>query len=128
MNSAPIINCVKEFVSLAKPGTLTIRCYMYPPLTASAIKPRLPLDRELAAQALGLLMRLDSELREARADWNEDRFRRLMRSRPRAVRRLMRRWERLDPKPVVPLGSLRRRYHANLAGHHYEASPIALPL
>src|SRR5438477_7330307 len=104
MNSAPIVNCVEEIASVAKPQTLTIRCYMYPPLTASAIRPRLPLDRELTAQAMGLLMRLDADLREARAEWNEDRFRRVMRSRPGAVRRLLRRWERLDPKPVVPLG------------------------
>jgi hypothetical protein len=128
MHSAPVLNCVKEFASVAKPGTLTIRCYMFPPLTASAIRPPLPLDRELAAQALGLLMRLDADLREARADWDEDRFRRLMRSRPRAVRRLIRRWERLDPKSVVPLGSLRRRYHANVAGHQYDASSMAIPL
>lgn len=115
------INCVEEVAPLAAVRTLTIRCYVYPPLTANALWPNLGLDRDFAVQAIRLLMRLDSELCEARADWNDDRFRRLMRSRPRAVRRLIRRWERLDPKPPVPLGSLRRRYHPNLAGHLCEA-------
>ncbi len=64
-----------------------------------------------------LLMRLDTDLKSARADWNQDRFRRLMRLRPKAVARLRRRWERLNPSPQIPLGSLRRRYHANIAGH-----------
>jgi hypothetical protein len=88
---------------------------MYPPLTASALWPRLDTDRELTRQAMTLLMRVDYELKEARAEWNEDRFRRLMRLRPRAVSRLSRRWERLNPKPLIPLGNLRRRYHSNLA-------------
>jgi hypothetical protein len=59
----------------------------------------------------------DNEIREARADWNEDRFRRLMRLRPGVVQRLRRRWERPVPLPQVPLGTLRRRYHANIAGN-----------
>ena len=119
------INCIEERTDPrevnASGGALTIRCYVYPPLTASALWPKLNCDRELTAQAIRLLMRLDFELRAARADWNDDRFRRIMRLRPRAVRRLIRRWERLDPKPVVPLGNLRRRYHSNLAGHLYDA-------
>jgi len=53
-------------------------------------------------------MRLDRELREARADWNQDWFRRLMRLRPRVVARLRRRWEILNPLPPIPLGTLRR--------------------
>jgi len=120
MQNLSIINCVEEFASLAAVRTSTIRCYLYPPLTARALWPKLNPERELSAQAIQLLMRLDSKLREARADWNDDRFRRLMRSRPKAVRRLIRRWEQLDPKPLMPLGSLRRRYHANLAGHLYD--------
>jgi len=72
-------------------------------------------ERLLAAQALQLLMRLDHELREARANWNQDRFRRVMRARCKAVSRVRRRWHRLNPAPSVPLGELRRRYHANLA-------------
>ena len=72
-------------------------------------------ERLLAAQALRLYMRLDSELREARAQWNQDWFRRLMRVRPKAVLRLRRRWAKLDPMPAIPLGGLGRRYHANLA-------------
>lgn len=70
-----------------------------------------------------LFMRIESEMREARADWNQDRFRRLMRLRPRAVTRLRRRWERLKPQPRIPLGSLRRRYHANLGCYLYESNP-----
>jgi hypothetical protein len=84
---------------------------------AAALWPSLPPDRELTAQAVTLLMRLDAELRVARADWNEDRFRRLVHLRPRAVARLRRRWERLNPKPAIRLGTLRRRYHASIAGY-----------
>lgn len=77
-------------------------------------------ERLLASQALQLLMSLESELAEARADWNQDRFRRVMRARSKAVSRVRRRWNRLNPPPAVPLGKLRRRYHANLAGYLYE--------
>jgi hypothetical protein len=84
-------------------------------LTAEALPFALVGDRLLAVQALQLLMRLDRDLLEARAQWNQDWFRRLMRIRPRAVRRLARRWERLTPTPFIRLGTLRRRYHANLA-------------
>ena len=122
MQTVPIVNCVEEIASHAAVLTSTIRCYMLPPLTASSLRPRLRRDREVTAQAASLLMRLDLALREARADWNEDRFRRLMRLRPKVVRRLRRRWERLDPQPRTPLGSLRRRYHANIAGHLYPIS------
>lgn len=76
-------------------------------------------DRLLAYEAMLLLIRLDRDLREARAQWNQDWFRRIMRIRPLAVSRLRRRWVRL-PNPVLPLGSLRRRYHSNLAGYLYE--------
>lgn len=113
----PIINCVEEVAPCAPVQAATIRCYAYPPLTAAALWPRLSPDRELTAQAMTLLMRIDGELREARAAWNEDRFRRLMRLRPRAVVRLRRRWEFLYPQPPISLGSLRRRYHANIAGY-----------
>jgi hypothetical protein len=70
-----------------------------------------------------LLMRLDRDLLEARAQWNQDWFRRLMRIRPMAVRRLTRRWERLTPTPSIRLGKLRRRYHANLACYLYDTRP-----
>ena len=76
-------------------------------------------ERLLVAQAMSLLMRLDSELLEARALWNQDWFRRVMRSRSKAASRLRRRWGRIIPPPAIPLGSLRRRYHANLAGYLY---------
>lgn len=72
-------------------------------------------ERLLAAEAMQLLMRVDRNILEARAQWNQDWFRRLMRVRPKAVSRLRRRWAKLDPAPAIPLGSLRRRYHANLA-------------
>ena len=71
-------------------------------------------DRLLAVEALQLLTRLDRDLREARAQWNQDWFRRVMHARSKAVVRVRRRWEKLNPRPI-PLGSLRRRYHANLA-------------
>jgi hypothetical protein len=122
MHSVPTVNCVEEVRSHAAVRTSTIRCYMLPPLTANALRPRLSRERELTAQAASLLMWLDLGLREARADWNEDRFRRIMRLRPKVVRRLSRRWEKLDPQPQIPLGSLRRRYHANIAGHLYPIS------
>jgi hypothetical protein len=92
-------------------------------LTAEALPAALVGDRLLAFQALQLLMRLDRELLEARAQWNQDWFRRLMRIRPRAVRRLTRRWERLTPTASIRLGKLRRRYHANLAYYLYDARP-----
>ena len=76
-------------------------------------------ERLLAAEGLQLLMRLDRELKEARADWNQDRFRRVMRARSKAVSRVRRRWNRLNPAPAVKLGRLGRRYHANLAGYLY---------
>ncbi|HYW74194.1 MAG TPA: hypothetical protein VE961_24435, partial [Pyrinomonadaceae bacterium] len=91
--------------------------YLCMPLTAIAPTRYLSPERELTAEAIRLLVQVDEALFEARADWHEDRFRRLMRLRPRAVKRLRRRWEKLDPKPVQVLGSLRRRYHANIAGY-----------
>lgn len=72
-------------------------------------------ERLLAAQATRLLIRLDTELREARAQFNQDWFRRVMRARPRAIARLRRRWANINPPPLIPLGSLRRRFHPNLA-------------
>ena len=118
------INCIEERTDPraadASGGALTIRCYVYPLVTTSP-RPLLKPDRKLAFEAMTLLMRLDRELREARADWNQDWFRRLMRLRPRVVARLRRRWEILNPLPSLSLGTLRRRYHANLASHLYES-------
>ena len=76
-------------------------------------------SRLLTFEAIHLLISLDRDLREARAQWNQDWFRRLMRIRPKAVSRLRRRWAKLDPPPAIPLGTLRRRYHANLAKYLY---------
>jgi len=92
------------------------------PEGCASIMWRDPTKKELAAQAMTLLTDIDAELREARADWNQDRFRRLMLVRQRAVTRLRRRWAVLNPSPRIPLGTLRRRYHANLAGHFYDPS------
>jgi hypothetical protein len=83
-------------------------------------------DRLLAAQALQLLMKLDRELRVARADWNQDRFRRVMKARSKAVARVRRRWNSLNPAPAVGLGKLCRRYHANLAGYLYDPRETAV--
>ena len=115
-----IVECTDSRAAKASAGALTIRCYVYPLVTTSP-RPFLKPDRKLAFEAMTLLMRLDRELREARADWNQDRFRRLMRLRSRVIARLRRRWEILNPLPPIPLGTLRRRYHANLAGHLYES-------
>jgi hypothetical protein len=124
MPTLPIISCVEEIAVsrgvYANGWTRAIRCYTYPVITISpkSLSP----DRELAVQAVTLLMRIESEVREARAAWNQDHFRRLMRLRPKVVMRLRRRWERLKPQPRIPLGSLRRCYHANIAGHLYPVS------
>jgi hypothetical protein len=75
--------------------------------------------RLLTFEAMHLLILLDRDLREARAQWNQDWFRRLMRLRPKAVSRLRRRWAKLDPQPAIPLGTLKRRYHANLSKYLY---------
>jgi hypothetical protein len=76
-------------------------------------------DQLLATEAMHLLMRIDGDIREARAQWTQDWFRRLMRIRPKAVSRLRRRWAKLDPPPAIPLGTLKRRYHANLSRYLY---------
>jgi len=118
------INCIEEHTDPGAADTsgaaLTIRCYVYPLVTSSP-RPLWKPDRKLAFEAMTLLMRLDRELTEARADWHQDRFRRLMRLRPRVAARLRRRWEILDPLPLIPLGTLRRRHHAHLAGHLYKS-------
>ncbi len=100
----------------------TIRCYLDVAIILRTRRTLLSGDRLLAAQALSLMIRLDAELREARADWNQDRFRRIMRARSQAALRVLRRWSKLNPAPSIPPGNLRRRYHANLAGNLYQAS------
>jgi len=100
-------------------ASYTIRCYLDAAIVLKTRPTPLSGDRLLAAQALSLLMKLDAELREARADWNQDRFRRVMRARSQAALRVPRRWSRLNPPPALPLGNLRRRYHANLARYLY---------
>ncbi len=76
-------------------------------------------ERLLAAQAMRLLMCLDRDLRESRAQFNQDWFRRVMRVRSKAASRLRRRWGKIYPPPRILLGSLRRRYHANLTRYLY---------
>ena len=75
--------------------------------------------RLLATEAMRLLIRLDGELRAARAQFNQDWFRRLMRIRPKAVLRLRRRWAMIYPPSPIGLGKVQRRYHANLARYLY---------
>jgi hypothetical protein len=118
MQATPIIKCVEELSveSRANPKTVMIRCYSHS-LSGAVPEITLPPARELVVEAMTLFMRIENELREVRAEWNLDRLRRLMRLRPKVVARLRRRWERLNPLPRIPLGSLRRRYHANLAGY-----------
>ena len=110
---------VTETPSQFKPDT--IYCYWDAEVSRWTARFSLSNERLLAAQALQLLMRLDRELTEARADWNQDRFRRVMRARSKTVSRVRRRWGSLDPAPGVGLGTLRRRYHANLACYLYRA-------
>ena len=100
--------------------------YCFPDAETSRWTSRLVLsgERLTAAQALQLLMRLDRELKEARADWNQDRFRRVMRARSKAASRVRRRWNSLNPAPSIALGKLRRRYHANLAGYLYQVEKL----
>ena len=74
----------------------------------------------LVDEAFQLLKRIDRDIQEARAQWNVDWFRRLMRLRPKAVRRLQRRWDKVCGKTLIPLGSLRRQYHANISLYLYE--------
>jgi hypothetical protein len=110
---------VSELVTEASSQPDTIRCYLDAEVSPWASRFVLSRERLLAAQALQSLMRLDRELRAARADWNQDRFRRVMRARSRAVLRVRRRWSALNPAPAIALGKLRRRYHANLACYLY---------
>jgi hypothetical protein len=110
---------VIERSSRAEPDTIC--CYWDAEVNRWTSQWVLSGERLLAAQALQLLMRMDQALREARADWNQDRFRRVMKARSKAVSRVRRRWSNLDPAPAVGLGRLRRRYHANLAGYLYGA-------
>jgi hypothetical protein len=105
---------------MSKGEPYTIRCYVDRAIILRTRWTVLSGDRLLAAQALQLLMRLDAELSVARADWNQDRFRRVMQARSKAALRVFRRWPRLNPQPAIPLGNVRRRYHANPAGHLYE--------
>jgi hypothetical protein len=86
---------------------------------AEAVLPVLIGERLLTAQAMTLLIRVDRDMREARAQFNQDWFRRLMRVRPKAVSRLQRRWSQIVSSRPVPLGKLRRRYHANIARYLY---------
>jgi hypothetical protein len=79
-------------------------------------------ERLGVAEAMRLLMHLDRELRKARAEFNQDRFRRIMCARSKSVSRLQRRWAKIESPPQIPLGSLRRRYHANLSRYLYEPS------
>jgi hypothetical protein len=105
----------------SQPESDAICCYLDAEASRWTSRWTLSGERLLAAQALQLLRRLDRELKEARAEWNRDRFRRIMRARPKAGSRLRRRWSRVDPPPPIGLGTLRRRYHANIAGYLYEA-------
>jgi hypothetical protein len=110
--------CAAEMTpAMPRTEPFTIYCYAEPPSAPDigAVE-FLDENRLLTYQAIRLFLTLDRELREARADWNQDRFRRVMRARSRAVVRLKRRWARINPPPPIPLGRLRRRCHLNLAG------------
>lgn len=72
-----------------------------------------PLDRLLAAEAMQLLIRVDQDLREAGAQLNKDWVRRLMRTRPKVVKRLRRRWAMVSGPRLIALGKLRRHFDSN---------------
>src|SRR5258708_659144 len=90
----------------ASQDTASIRRVSLSALREQARPPVLTGDRLLAFEALRLLMRLDGDLCEARAQWNQDWFRRVMHARSKATSRLRRRWENLERRPAIPLGSL----------------------
>jgi hypothetical protein len=120
MSALPTIRCMQEPPRAAAGSAIAASRESHAALLASAELAVLSGDRLLAYQAMRLLMRLDRELLEARAQWNRDWFRRVMHVRSKAVARVQRRWVRLDPQPVIPLGSLRRRYHSNLTRYLYD--------
>ena len=113
-----------ESSSQSDPGIIC--CFLEAPVSRWTSLEAWSAEHVLAAQALQLLISLDCELRGARADWNHDRFRRVMQARSRAVTRVQRRWHRLDPAPAIGLGTLRRRYHANLGRYLYQARESAI--
>lgn len=76
-------------------------CSESEPLGTDVVPKVLTGERLLAAQAMSLLLRLDRDLKEARAQFNQDWFRRIMRVRPKAVSRLRRRWAKIST-PAIP--------------------------
>lgn len=67
---------------------------------AAEVRPFLLLgEKFLGAQAMRLLMRVDREMAEARAQVNQDWVWRLMRARAKAASRLRRRWAKINPPP-----------------------------
>src|SRR6266404_1010515 len=100
-------------------GTATCALADLEALGAEAGPAALVGERLLAAQAAWLLFHLDKDLMEARAQFNQDWFRRVMRIRSKAASRLRRRWGKIYPPPAIPLGNLRRRYHVHLARYLY---------
>src|SRR5258708_12940065 len=127
--TTPILSCVEEVRALpdakSSTTTFTIKCYVFSLVADSTLTALRP-DRRLAAQAMTLLMRIDGALRLARADWNGDQFRRLMRLRSKAVRRLQRRWLEVEPKPRIPLGNIPRPFNTTIASSpsHRDLIPL----
>ena len=66
----------------------TIYCYLDAGISRRTSRSLPSHERLRAVEALQLLIRLDRELRHARADWNQDRFRRVMKARAKAVSRV----------------------------------------
>lgn len=117
MSTSPPTTIV--LVEPTTPGAEDCLCSESEPIRTDAVPNILTGEKLLAAQAMYLLLRLDRDLKEARAQFNQDWFRRIMRVRPKAVSRLRRRWAQISAPPAIPLGSLRRRYHPNLSRYLY---------
>ena len=98
----------------SKLDCLTNQLNTLPDLKRTEEPRALCVERVLTLQAMLLLIHLDRAQLEARAQWNQDWFRRVMRVRKSAVRRLQRRWSSIQPRPKLALGKLSRRYHPNI--------------
>lgn len=76
------------------------------PVNLAEIRQQLSPERRDCADAMRLYMTLTSLVREAYAERNKDRERRLTRARQHAAARLERKYNKLSPRPALPLGNI----------------------